>query len=663
MDSSWLAVLLPALIAGVAIFAPGYLLARSAGAGRSLAVGVGPLLSLSVADVTALGLSYVHIPWAWWSFSIGTAAVAAVTFALRRKLPPRPESPSGNDRPTKRKSTAVLALATLIPALIITVQLVMVFRSPDLISQTTDGVFHLNAVRYMLDSGNGSVFAPSIGLNGVPSVYPASWHSVVALVAGSSGATITQSVTAVNLVIGALVWPTGVIVFLRQLIGNNAFGLISGGVLSSCFGIFPFRLLDWGVLYPSFLSVATTLPAAALVMLYFKRTNSGDTLRTPAAVWLMLWCIPGIFLTQPSGMLMLLAISLPLIMSAENRLFDKPVAANRSLRLPAWFPYARVPVNLVFIACAVLLWILLRPVPLTETKFTVPTETPAQAIGELIWAAPLRSLPSFAVALLIGVGFIAIIRNKRQRWFGLAHGIVALLFFAAAGLPTSFLRTFLTGSWYDDYNRVAASLVLTWVPLATVGATRVFDLAAAVAAEKLPPARAHKLSIAGATVLLTVTFVSAQVLSTRPGIQSAAANFNIDQSARMMSSDEQALFKKLPALVPVGDAVAGDPWNGSALAYFVSGTKMVFPHMFVPMTPDRDLVARHLNEATYNPQVCDAVRRLNIHYVLQSYQPVFDFGYPRDGQYYGLRYIPFSDGFSKVDSVGVASLYRVDACW
>jgi hypothetical protein len=662
MNSNWLAVLLPALIAVVVIFAPGYLLSRSAGAGRALAVGAGPLLSLSLVDVAALGLSYLHIPWTWWSFSIVAAAAAAATFALRRMLPRRAEaSPDKHDR--SAKSTLWLTLATLIPACIITVQLVLVFRSPDLISQTTDGVFHLNAVRYMLDSGNGSVFAPSIGLNGAPSVYPASWHSVVAMVAGSSGATIPQSVTAVNLVIGALVWPTGVIFFLRQLIGNNPFGLISGGVLSSCFGIFPFRLLDWGVLYPSFLSVATTLPAVALIMLYFKRSNSGDSLRTPATVWLMLWCIPGIFLTQPSGMLMLLAICLPLIMSAENRLFDMPLAASRSRRLPDWFPQARLPVNILLLGSAVVLWVLLRPVPLTETRFTVPTETPAQALGELVWAAPLRSLPSFAVAILIAIGFLTIIRNKRQRWFGLSHAIVSLLFFAAAGMPTGFLRTFLTGSWYDDYNRVAASLVLTWVPLGAVGAVKMLDVIAATTARKFQPIQAARLTAAGAVGMLVITFVSAQSLSTSAGIQSAAANFNIDQNARMMSSDEQALFKKLPELVPADAAVVGDPWNGSALAYFESGTKMVFSHMFVPMTPDRDLVARHLNEISYNPEVCDAVRRLNIRFVLHSYQPVFDFGYPRDGQYDGLRYIPLSDGFSKVASVGIANLYKVDACW
>jgi hypothetical protein len=662
MDSSWLAVLFPALIAVVVIFAPGYLLARSAGAGRVLAIGTGPLLSLSLTTVAALGLSYVHIPWTWWSFSIVTAAAAAATFALRRLLTPRAEACPAKDDATATPALW-LTLATLIPACIITVQLVLVFRSPDLISQTTDGVFHLNAVKYMLDSANASVFAPSIGLNGAPSVYPASWHSIVAMVAGTSGATIPQSVTAVNLVIGALVWPTGVIFFLRQLIGNNAFGLISGGVLSSCFGIFPFRLLDWGVLYPSFLSVATTLPAVALIMLYFKRSNSGDSLRTPAAVWLMLWCVPGVFLTQPSGMLMLLAICLPLILSAENRLFDAPLAISRARRIPAWFPQSRWPVNILLVGCAVLLWVLLRPLPLTETRFTVPTETPAQALGELVWAAPLRSLPSFAVAILIAIGFLTIIRNKQRRWFGLSHMIVSLLFFAAAGLPTGFLRTFLTGSWYDDYNRVAASLVLTWVPLGAVGASKVLEVIAAAAARRFQPVQAGRLTAAGAVGILVVTFVSSQALSTAAGIQSAAANFNIDQNARMMSSDEQALFKRLPELVPAEAAVAGDPWNGSALAYFESGTKMVFSHMFVPMTPDRDLVARHLNEISYNPAVCDAARRLNVRYVLTSYQPVFDFGYPRDGQYDGLRYIPLSDGFSKVASVGIASLYKVDACW
>lgn len=666
MNSSWLAVLLPALVAIAVMFGPGYLTARMAGGSKALAWGLGPLLTLSIVDIGALALSYAGVPWAWWSLLFVAVAVAAATFGLSRVFRPKGIPPLA--KAGVRKNGLWIALATAIPAVIISIQLINVFHSPTMISQTTDGVFHLNAVRYMLESGNGSAFAPSIGLNGAPSIYPASWHSVVAMVAGSSGAGIAESVNAVNLVIGGLVWPSGVIFFLRQLTGNGRLVLIAGGILTSCFGIFPFRMLDWGVLYPSFLSIATTLPAVGLIMIYFKRSNSGDTLRTPLAVWLLLCCVPGIFLTQPSGMLMILAIALPLILSAENRLFDIPRALRKPQRFPLSILQARLPANILLVCSAAGVWALLRPVPLTEVEFTVPTETPAQAIGELLWAAPLNSFPSFFVAILIAIGFLSLLRNKRQRWFAVSHIIVSLLFLASASFPTGLLRTFLTGSWYDDYNRVAASLVLTWAPLAAIGAVKALDFLTDAAAEKITfvrsnDTRSKQLMVLGAVVLLGVTFAGSQAFTVAAGIRSAGANFNIDRNARMMSADEQALFEKLPSIVPAGTAVAGDPWDGSALAYYVSGTKMVFGHMFVPMNPDRELIARHLNEAAVNPEVCPAVRRLNVRYVIYSYQPVFDFGYPRDGQYDGLRYIPSSKGFSRVASVGIASLYEVKACW
>ena len=74
-----------------------------------------------------------------------------------------------------------------IGGLLIALQLGFAIGQPDRISQTLDAAFHLNAVRYILEHGDGSslhitdlVLPP-----GRSSFYPAAWHDFIALGANS----------------------------------------------------------------------------------------------------------------------------------------------------------------------------------------------------------------------------------------------------------------------------------------------------------------------------------------------------------------------------------------------------------------------------------------------------------------------------------------------
>ncbi|MCX6500287.1 MAG: hypothetical protein NTU93_16060 [Arthrobacter sp.] len=599
----------------------------------------------------------LHVSWNIWGY-VASSALACGTAAVVRRLVerkwPRPEASPRQIQPVR-----VVALSVVAAAVVLGAELVYVFGSPEWISQTTDDVFHLNSVRYMIDSGDGSIFSASLGLNGgPPSAYPAAWHSFAALIALTSDASVPEAATALNLVIGAVVWPVSAIFFVRQLFGNNWRYVAATGLLSTCLGTFPFRLLDWGVLYPNFLSTALVLSAAGLVVVQLRRAVSGDGFHPVMTVCILVIGAPGMFFSHPSGVLIVLGLVAPLVVDWWIRQRRSRPSKSNAQKL-RW-PEVTAPVTLASILLA---WILLRPQPVSEIFFNPPYENTPKAIGEALWLTHSGNLPSFAVGPLVAVGVVVAFRRRKQTWFIFSFLIFGLLFVAVAGFPPSELRTFLTGVWYDDYNRVAAALVVVALPMAVLGLVSLPPMIRRGLRRAWPSTSLKRSSKFGFGLLALTALVCSFVVSTSPAMISAKKNFAISATSPMLSSDEMTLYQELGEYVGSEEAVVGDPWNGSGFAYLYSGVRLTFNQIFTAMTPEKDLVARNLRFAARRPDVCAAVRSLNIHYVLQSDQRPFQRGYPRDGQYDGLFNIDYADGFIRVTSVGTASLYKVTTCW
>lgn len=656
MFDSWVSAA-PAVLAAIAVlFVPGFVLVRAAGGRTAMALGLAPLIGTSIVNVSAEVLNLVGVPWNLASFAPVALLCCAGTWLLRRLLNASHASISPVSNP---KVTRAVVVALCVAAFLLIPQLLMIFGPAGNISQTTDNVFHLNTIRLMLDLGNGSVFTPSL-LNGdgPGGFYPAAWHSTVALIAGSTGVGIPAAVNSVNLVIGALVWPAGAIFLTRQVFGNRTLTLVSVGVLSVCFAAFPFRLLDWGVLYPNYLSMALTMPLWGLALLLLKQTASEDSISTPMTWWLALTAIPAALLSQPNVVLALIALTLPLLVS---RLWGLR-KADTGIRIEHG---TRKSVSLLYIGLiigGIIVWTALRPIPLNNTETNPPYTSLARSIGEWLTGTDSGHLPAVGTLIFIILGIINLIRSRSNYWFLGSYGLMSLLFIAAAGLPSSSFRTFLTGGWYDDYNRITGLLVVTGLPLAAVGSTLAVDWIRkklALCCAKSKPANVTALAV---VVVLGGGLTVSQVVTVSPAALSAASNYNLDDGAPMMSADEYRLFQRLDALVPANASIAGNPWNGSAMAYWVSGRHLVFSHIFVPLTPDLKLVARGLRRADFDAPVCAAAARLNIKYVLGSSEPEFAHGNPRDGSFSGMNNMNSAYGFTKVAQEGSAALYKMPDC-
>ena len=106
--------------------------------------------------------------------------------------------------------------------------------------------------------------------------------------------------------------------------------------------------------------------------------------------------------------------------------------------------------------------------------------------------------------------------------------------------------------------------------------------------------------------------------------------------------------------------MAANPWDGSGLAYAVSGVEVLVPQLGARPAGDAQLVAEGLAGATRRAEVCPALDRLGIRYAL-------DFGdslWPdkRARAYPGLERLFSSPAVRLLDSEGDARLYEVTAC-
>src|SRR5690606_35955178 len=118
--------------------------------------------------------------------------------------------------------------------------------------QSFDNIFHLNAIRYIVDTGIaspleiGQMTSPGGGLP----FYPSAWHATVAIIVQLSGTSIPVAVNTAALVTAAVVWPVGILALSRMLLGSSASVIVGTGIVAAAVPAFPLLPMDFGVLYP-----------------------------------------------------------------------------------------------------------------------------------------------------------------------------------------------------------------------------------------------------------------------------------------------------------------------------------------------------------------------------------------------------------------------------
>lgn len=622
------------------------------GGGLAWLIGLRGLWAVAAAPafaITVIGGASVLAGWFGWAWSVIpclalTVVIGVVIGLIRRRAELRQTS-----RPYFSPwwtLAAVLGAAT-----VIAVQTTAVIGESSAISQTFDNVFHLNAIRYILDTSAasplelGQMTSPN---GGVP-FYPSAWHATAAIVAQLSGASIPVVVNAQTVVIAALVWPVGAMVLARTLAGSTAAVTVSAAIISASVPMFPLLPMDYGVLYPFQLALATVPVAVAATA---SALGIGAGARDIAPGWwalVVLGAIPGVALAHPGGFVAWLAFSVPIVMVFAVRVWRA--------RRTALVRTGVVVGTLAYLGVGLILLKILRP-PL-PTRLWPTALTPSAAALETLQVSMFYGAIALPLALAVVAGIVWAVRERTDAAIvSVALWLVgAVLFIVVIASPFGTLRDALTGSWYNNWPRLAAVFGIALVPVAALGLARTVEALGLWWTRRSPAARGPRL--VAAVLAAALGFVLFPLPAMPNAVAQAHGRFVLDDDAALVSADEMALLQRIPEHVPVGSVIAGNPYTGTALAYAIGGRQVLMPHILVDVSDDAATVNEHLADAVAMPAVCDAVDALDVGFVL-------DFGdrevHNGSHRLEGLEELEDSGAVRLVDSEGDARLYEVTAC-
>lgn len=666
---SWVETAPIFLVSAAILLVPGLLIGIALGARRLTLVALAPLFTVTTVAIAATVGQMIGVRWGVLPVLV-TAVLLAVLVAgarlLWRKRWPNP--------PVREPRNALIAAGGgLVFGLVaIGTRFTAVFGEPNHVSQTFDNVFHLNAIRYILDTGTASPLTTgslTYIFDGRQSFYPDMWHALVALSVDVTGASIPVAVNVMNIAIAGLIWPLACMLLVRVVVGARPIALLAAGVLSAGFAAFPVLMVDFGVLYPNLLAISL-LPAALAAAAMVAGFGVDPDLPAPARWVALAGVLPGLALAHPSTLMALIAFSVPIGVFALIRRLQ--VLHARRAGILSYLLVAAVTVASFWAAAAVLL--VARPT--REAAFWGPRESVVSAVTATVTNSVIGRPADYVIAAFMLLGIVALIVTRKQMWLVGSFLVAAGLYVVVASFPPGTFRYGLTGIWYSDSFRLAALMPVVVLPLAAVGAQWLADLVqAAVTRARLrrtppvpaesdtldPPRRRPQLAgaIAGLVIVLILAIGPQTGKALEVATESGKWTYTFSTDSPLLSPDEATLLERLDDVVPSDATIVGSPWTGASLVYALSDRRALLPAIYGERDSDTLTLMASLRDVTTDSTVCAAVNELDVDYAL-------DFG-PREvhgaeNQIAGLAELDEAPGLELIDREGDASLYRITAC-
>lgn len=654
---TWLETIPTIFVAGLIIFVPGALLGRCLGArGLTWAATSAPL-TVSLVSLGAILAQKLHVDFSIYVVVAVTVLTCLLTLAIRVPILARrrKDSPEGTVwvRPERTLVLAVIA-GMGAAALILFIRFIKIFIAPENISQTYDNVFHLNAIRFILNTGNGSSLSiASLGESSTSNFYPAAWHDVVALVVGTMGVPIPVGVNAVNIILGTFVWTISCMFLASRVLGTRPATFLVTGALVAGFNAFPYLLLEFGVLYPNFLAITLLPVLMALVADLLKLSREPS--RAPwLTVVLLAASAPGLALAHPNALLALGVFVLSPLLAWLVVQTYKTMKRQITVKLLV----GSVALVAVYVLVLSQVWGVARPSK--KASDWPPFQTVPQAIGEALTNAPIGRVLPWLVALLTAAGIYAVFRHRKGYWLLGAFAISSFLFVVVSAFEKNDLRDFFTGVWYNDSYRLAAMLPIFALPLAAMGAVSLLDLAKTSKPITLLQARGnHNLTHIVGAISWVALLVLVQGFSIASATGKARDNYVMNADSALLTVDEHTLLMRLDQHVPADGIILNNPGTGANLAYALADRQVVLPAAGSLADADESLVFRYLPALKTDPAVCKTVTRIGALYLL-------DFGAQEINKMSHLfptsQELANLEGVELIDQQGEAKLYRITAC-
>lgn len=660
------------LLAGIALLLlPGYLAARTLSAERVTALCVAPAISVALYNLLAVLYSLIGLFCSAFTlaFPLDVCFGFLAFITVWRNLKPCPLLFFGErqgDRPIRflpLSWAGIAVLAAVLGSLLVSVALYLSnIHSSDAYLSFYDNAYHLTRLRSFYQTG---VYSSASG-----GFYPSAWHCLGAMIMSATGCSIAVAVQASTISFVVCAFPLGMSFLLGTLFPSNPRRVFFGSMLCLCTWFFPWKILAFGPLYPNVASF-TLMPAllALFIRLFGKEGAAKE--RIYVCVLLLLSGI-GLVFAQPNTVFFSYVFLIPYLMMRARETVSNRMGGKYRI-------VGGVIAEMLLFALAVTLWIALLSLPFMQSLIAYERDQPftfLEAVRKLLTFQFVVRLPQYALFLLLAVGGVFLLFDRKARWAVFSYGAIGFVFLASISFSGS-LRGYISGFCYNDYYRTAACACIAAVPLVATGLD-IITSALTSAILKIRTLALHHLYTCVACLIIAIFCV----FNYFPLIEiSRFASWGFVTMADYVDDDfnnsdclyytsEEEEFVQKAKMVCGSDLVVNQPYDGSVFSYSLDTLNILFPQYAFDQGGDKAVLKDGLGNIAEDKSVYDAARRLGAVYVLQLDQGSSFTGMSRNATYYDFSYVPAewvgineirddTPGFEVVLSDGDMRLYKI----
>ncbi len=643
-STTWLQAVPVVVVAVLLLVAPGAVGARLTGLRGPTALGAGPLLTTSAIALGGIAAGAVGISWGpaplAASLLVLLVLCAVVGVALRRR--PEPQDADG--------SLASLLTGTALAAAVVALAVVPATGRPTAFPQSPDTIYHLGSIHWMLDRADiSSLHAAGFASTNGTGFYPAAFHAVAATVAQLTGASPVVAASSVVLAVSAVVWPLGLILLARRVLGAGWWPTLAAALAAVAFSGFPFWLMGYGALWPNLFG-QSLLPATLALLLAVV-----DGPRRARSLVVGLMALPGLAIAHPNALIALVLIgTLVIVLGLLYRAWALRASRRTSIGLLLGAVVAASGLAAVWAAMTAI------SVGMRASNPKGPEMTVDEGVVDVLFLAPRALSPLWVAGLVTLAGIVVLVVRRRHLWIVLAHLMVTGLYLAIVLVDNPVTRLF-TWPWYNNSPRLAALMVLTAALLAAAALTEAAELLRRRLRPHSGSLRSRRPALVAAGAVGVVFAVATAGVDTPAHRHVLSDYFEVPAERAWASEADLQALHTLGARIPADAVVAANPWRGGPFLYLTSDRTLLFPTEKAWAEGDRQLLGADLDRAADNSDVCAAARRQNVSWVLTGGTSQTDSA-AQDRRYAGIDGVPSAPGFSLVDRAGSYALYRLDAC-
>lgn len=670
---SWLATIPLLLFAVVLAFGPGYAMGWALRVPVRLRVFYAPLLTFALVAVSAIVLGKTGIPWSLISFvpvaAVMVAAAAGVMHLVGRRWPSAVPDASSEAAENWAGNTVPLAWPVIGAVLggFLTLHATedMVF-GPEAFSQTLDNSYHMNAIRWIQEHGDAS----SLTMGAVsaadqqPAFYPAGWHDFVYLIYNTTGTSIATATIVMILLVAGIIWPCSLVAMCLSIPHLRRLQALAIPALTCGFFAFPGLLLFWGVLFPNLLGYAL-LPAFVALLSHMIQLLARREYSFVLSLSLtILVGLGGLALVHPNAVVSAAVFAVPMLLGGVVQVLRTRGASTRE-RLVG------TGVLVALIAGCVAAWSVLRPSQEASELWT-SIMSEGEAVYQFLFLGLENANPlggNFAPAYLVGflalwgVGYL--LYKRRNLWLIGSWMLVGYMWIVAASVPRGDFRLLMVGPWYTDHFRLAALVVFPSVLLAGIGLGGAVEGLFVRIMHYIPREKHAKVAPAMMGAAMVLVLAVAGLSSRTPAMHDAtlevAKRYQVTPTSDILNQDEMNVINEIPKIVPKGDTIVNNPWDGSAYIYALADRHLTSYHFEFQTSPKYAAILNDLKDARTNPEVCREVNEYKAHWYVHL-ENQGNFGPSEQKNYAGLVAAIDSDVLTPVYSSGPMTLYRISAC-